>query len=84
MDSYSDRTGVLGRRGRDCRKLSVSVGTPRKGHVRTQWVVSVSQEERLHQTPTLLGFLALNCEKTNKVNLCCLSRPVCDILLREP
>ena len=60
------------------------MNTQRKGHMRTvrRWP-SASQKETSHQKPTLLAPWSWtsslqNCEKTN---FCCLSYPVCDILL---
>lgn len=83
MGPWSNMTGVCIRRERDTRYTC----TQSKGHVRTQQEGSRLQaKERPQEKPTLLSPWSWtsslpNCEK---IKFCCVSHPVCGILLWKP
>lgn len=87
MGHSPNRTGVLIRRGRDTRNLSVPVSTQSKDHVRTR-----REDGRLmtgkspHQKPTPLTSWdwAPSVQNDEKIHVCCLSPPVYGILFWPP
>ena len=63
--------------------IIVSLPWQRKGHMRSQWLLSPSLGERYHQKPAPWSW-TVSFQKYEKINLYYVNYLVCDILLQHP